>query len=194
MALEDLLGFSDAYMTLMDNYYLYSDPKSKRMTFIPSDLDTTLGVSLYDMDLMLSGNYSEHPGFTFQPLTKKFFSNKAFLVSYEQLILNLTQTLINPTVINPYIDTVIEMIRSDIEWDSSLPRLGQSFQDALAGVPAAILPIFPHGLRTNWTDPPQTFESSLNGPTNSNTTESVKGFIKRKSEAVLAFFNQTKSF
>jgi hypothetical protein len=194
MALENLLGFSDAYMTMVNNFYLYSDPQSKRMIYIQADLDTTIGISLYDMDMMISGNYSAHPGFTFRPLTRNFFANPTFTSSYEELLLNLTQTLINPTVLYPFIDNVVNMIRPDVEWDQSLPRLGKDqFAPILGGGEdlSAILPLFPAGFRTNWTDIPQTFDSSVNGPTNSTTTESVKGFIKRKSDAILAFYNKT---
>lgn len=195
MALENLLGFSDAYMTLVDNYYLYSNPKAPgQMIFISSDLDTSLGISLYNMTMMISGNYSEHPGFTFQPLTKKFFSNEAFSMSYQQMLINLTKNLINPAIMNPFIDAIVEMIRVDVEWDDTLERLGTYIippigdsQNSSAG-DASDLGLFPPGLRSNWSDVPQTFDSAVNGPSNSTTMESVKGFILRKSSAVLGFY------
>lgn len=191
MALENLLGFSDGYMAMANNFYLYTDPSSGRMTYMPSDLDTTIGISLYDLNMVLTGNYTVFPGLTFRPLTIKFFSYPAFSKPYEQLLLNLTQNLINPTIMYPFIDNAVDMIRTDIEWDAKLLKLGE-FQTMpftnLSGIDLS--DFFPPGFRTNWSDVPQTFESSLNGPTNSTTMESIKGFIKRKSDAILAFYGQ----
>ncbi len=193
MALENLLGFSDGYMTMVNNFYMYSDPKSDKMIYLPADLDTTIGISLFDLDMMISGNYTIHPGFTFRPLTIKCFSNPTFTKAYEELLLNLTQNLINPTIMYPFIDSVVNMIRPEVDWDNSLPKLGQFITPpGFEGIsPEDLAYIFPPGFRTNWTDIPQTFESSLNGPTNSTTMESVKGFIKRKSDAILAFYKKT---
>lgn len=192
MALENLLGFSDGYMTMANNFYLYEDPNSSRMTYMPSDLDTTLGICLYDINMLLTGNYTVFPGLTFRPLTKKFFSYPAFSKPYEQLLLNLTQNLINPTIMNPFIDSVVDMLRSDIPWDLSLPKLGEYKIMPFANLSGIdISDFFPPGFRTNWSEVPQTFESSLNGPINSTTMESVKGFIKRKSDAIIAFYSQS---
>lgn len=196
MALENLLGFSDAYMTLADNFYLYSNPKtSGQMVYISADLDTTIGISLFNMSMMISGNYTEHPGFTFQPLTKKFFSYEVFSTPYQHMLLNLTQRLINPTIMAPFIDSIVDMIRSDVEWDDALVKLGKLSLPPIeeAGNSSSSSPldlsIFPPGLRLDWSDVPQTFDSAVNGPTNSTTMESVKGFIARKSAAIVAFYN-----
>jgi len=119
---------------------------------------------------------------------------------YQHVLLNLTQQLINPTTMYPFIDSVVKMIYTDIEWDQTLPGMG-TFQlpnmdnmDPGAGgdgnSTTSFPPIFGPGFRTNWSDIPQTFDSSLNGPTNSTTMESVKGFIARKSANILAFYNK----
>jgi hypothetical protein len=183
-------------MTLANNYYLYSDPNaSGQMIYFPSDLDTTLGISLFRLEDIISGNYSVYPGFSIRPLTTKLFSNQQMLDAYQKKLVDLTKALINPTIMNPFIDSAISMIYPDIEWDYTLPGFGQ-FQTPpigngetpdLSNLPS----FFPDGLRTNWSEVPQTFDSALNGPTNSATLESVKGFIQRKSAAILAFYNQS---
>jgi hypothetical protein len=184
-------------MTLANNYYIYSDPNaSGRMIYFPADLDTTLGIALFKLELIISGNYSVYPGFSIRPLTTKLFANPVMLDEYQKKLLNLTQTLINPTVMNPFIDSAIKMLYPDIEWDAILPNFGQ-FQMPTAGNgdnnggPIKFPSFFPDGLRSNWSDVPQTFDSALNGPTNSTTMESVKVFIQRKSAAILAFYNQS---
>ncbi|KAI8090412.1 coth protein-domain-containing protein [Thamnidium elegans] len=194
MALENLLGFSDAYMTLSNNFYLYSDPKSSgQLVFFAADLDTTLGISLFEINLMLSGNYTEHPGFTFQPLTKKFFSYDAFTTPYQELLLNLTNSLVNPTIMNPFIDSVVTMITQDVKWDNALPKVGVFQMPPVVNETtdaADAFSLFPPGLRMSWTEEvPQTFESAVTGPSNSTTMESVKDFIAKKSQAIIAFYN-----
>lgn len=204
MAVENLLGFSDAYMTLFNNFYVYNDPKNPgRYIYIPADLDTTIGIALFELEYLLSGDYSKHPGFSSRPLTSKLFSNQIMLDHYQHVLLNLTQQLINPTTMYPFIDSVVEMIYPDVEWDQTLPGMGMFIPPDLGNMdPGAVgggsggndtgysFPVIGPGFRTNWTDVPQTFNSSLNGPTNSTTAESVKGFIARKSANILAFYNK----
>lgn len=194
MVLENLLGLSDAYMTLVNNFYLYSDPKSSgQLVFFAADLDTTLGISLFEMNMMLSGNFTEHPGFTFQPLTKKIFSYEAFSTPYQELLLNLTNSLVNPTIMNPFIDSVVTMITRDVKWDDALPKIGSFNIPPISNTTiddSMSLEIFPPGLRRSWSEEaPQTFESAVNGPSNSTTMESVKDFIAKKSQAIITFFN-----
>ncbi|GAN11375.1 hypothetical protein MAM1_0566c10934 [Mucor ambiguus] len=197
MAIENLLGFSDAYMTLADNFYVYSDPVTKRMIYIPADLDTSIGSSIFLKSYMLDGNYSNHPGFDLRPLTKHFFANQEFLNKYEHLLLNLTQTLVNPSVMNPFIDSVVDMIRPDVEWDQSLPRLGSSVGNesmANIGNVPGLSDFIPPGFADVLTEMPnQTFEEAVGGNINSTTQESVKQFIANKSTNIIAFYNQSSN-
>ncbi|EIE79697.1 hypothetical protein RO3G_04402 [Rhizopus delemar RA 99-880] len=178
MALENLLGFSDGYMTMADNYYMYSNPADNgRMIYIPSDLDTTIGIALFDMKLMLTGNYTEFPGLTFRPLTKKFFSYEYFSTPYQALLLNLTKTLVNPTIMNSYIDSLTSMIRADIEWDQSLPKVGHNLPPpSETNMGGDVRELFPPGYITSWTD---------------IVPVNVQDFIAKKSAAILAFYNQS---
>jgi spore coat protein CotH len=209
MALEDLLGFSDAYMTMADNYYVYSDPqRDGRIIYIPSDLDTTIGISVYDLKLMLSGDYARHPGFNFRPLTIQFFSNPDLLKEYKDTLLKLSNELFTPSVINPRIDSVVDMIRADVEWDGTLKRAGTSLDTPVPDIGNSTDPsnvnmteimeqFFPPGFIMNGTSDlttsTLTFDQAVYGPINSTSTESVKGFITKKVDAVLAFHNQSSS-
>lgn len=49
------------------------------------------------------------------------------------------------------------------------------------------LGIFPPGLRLNWSDVSQTFDSAVNGASDSTTMESIKGYILSKNTATLEF-------
>lgn len=191
MALEDLLGFSDGYMTMTDNYYLYHDPDQPgKMIYIPSDLDTSIGSTLFELDLMLSGDYAKHPGFNFQPLTRHLFSNPDILQQYKDTILKLAKELIHPSVMMPRIDSVVDMIRPDVEWDQSLPRVGSNLESVLTE--SVLSPaIFPPGMKKDFDLYLRfPFDQAVNGPLNCSRVESVKGFIHKKIEAVLEFYKE----
>ncbi|KAI8881319.1 hypothetical protein K501DRAFT_300771 [Backusella circina FSU 941] len=129
MALKDLFGFSDAYMTLADNYYLYNNPEQPgKMIYMSFDLDTIIGSTLFDLDFTLSGDYTKHPEFSFQSLTKHLFANPDVLQQYKGTILKLAKELIQPSIMMPRIDNVVDMIRSDVEWDQSLSRVRNNLE------------------------------------------------------------------
>ncbi|KAI7904956.1 coth protein-domain-containing protein, partial [Cokeromyces recurvatus] len=194
MAIENLLGFSDAYMTLADNFYVYSNPKEDgKMTYIPADLDTTIGISLFDKRLMLSGNYSEHPGFHIRPLTKKLFANDHLLNSLQYTMYNLTRSLINPNVMFPFIDSVVNMIHPDVEWDQSLPRVAKAIKFPFSVLNSTdrmntTMNFIPSGFTFNFTSLSQTFDQAINDSIDSTVLSSVKGFISQKSSNILEFY------
>ncbi|KAI8090406.1 coth protein-domain-containing protein [Thamnidium elegans] len=196
MAIEDILGLSDGYMTLSNNYYLYRDPnQNNRFTYIPADMDTTIGNGFYRLDLMLSGNYSEHPGFFYRPLTRKIFSYPNYLNKYKEYILKFTQTLVNPSIMFPYIDSVVDMIRPDVEWDQSLPRASKKEAKPFGGANASdIIDLAqnynPPGLTFSVENKTESLDVALNGPYRKDTYVNLKDFIREKSANVLAFYNQ----
>jgi spore coat protein CotH len=185
MAVEDMLGFSDGYMTMADNYYVYNDPENPgRMIYIPTDMDTTLGISLFETSLMESGNYSEHPGFNLRPLTSKLFSNRGLLRSYQDKFKKLSQSLVNPSVMDPFIDNIVQVIQPDVDWDLTLPRLGE----------ASVQGLNISGIDTmgNFSDfLPPGFKTNLSDMGNVGTVDSVKEFLSEKSTNVRAFYNVT---
>ncbi|KAI8098289.1 coth protein-domain-containing protein [Gilbertella persicaria] len=198
MAIENLIGLSDAYMTLGNNYYLYQDPRqSGRFIYISTDFDDSLGRSLFDLEPMLSGNYAEHPGFLSRPLTRKLFSYPVFLKAYEELLLTLSNTLVNPSIINPYLDSVAKMIIPDVEWDFKLPRLGTYKQGDFPefvfrrGGREYLQTFLPAGVQqqTTFNLSIGNFDESLNGPSPPRS-ESIKTFIAKKHAAIMDFYNE----
>ncbi|CEP14745.1 hypothetical protein [Parasitella parasitica] len=124
MALEVLLGFSDGYNSMADNYYLYQIPKAGNFFYIPSDMDLTMGSTIFKLADMWSGNYSTFPGMGSRPLMSKILEVPEFKQQYEQLLVNMSRSLTNPAVLNKRIDDVVDMITEDVAWDQSLPRVG----------------------------------------------------------------------
>ncbi|KAG2237294.1 hypothetical protein INT48_009027 [Thamnidium elegans] len=196
MAIEDILGLSDGYMTVGNNFYLYQDPnQDNRFTYIAADMDSTIGGGFYRLDLMLSGNYSEHPGFFSRPLTRKIFSYPNYLNKYKEYILKFTQTLVNPSIMFPYIDSVVDMIRPDVEWDQSLPQAGEFVsepftKDEMATILKIMTKYNPPGVMISVEKKTESLDVAINGPYRNDPNINLKDFIREKSANVLAFYNQ----
>ncbi|KAI9480423.1 MAG: coth protein-domain-containing protein [Benjaminiella poitrasii] len=195
MAIEDLLGLSDAYMTMADNYYLYQDPnQNNKFTYIPADIDTSLGICMFNISLMTSGNFIEHPGLPYRPLTKKLLSYKSYIERYEGMLNMFSKELVNPSVIFPFIDDVIRMIRPEVEWDQSLPRVGNRTlpNDPLFQDPAVFLDnMLPGFLATDQLIIfNETFDEAIEGFSTDNNTLSVKPFIQQKYDRITQLYNK----
>lgn len=196
LALDDLLGFSDTYVTLANNFYLYKDPNQDgRITFIPADLDLIAGRTLYNIPAYISGNYADHPNLLFRPLTKAVLANPTFLDSFKKLHLTLAQNLVNSELLNPYIDSIVEAIRIDIEWDSGLTRVGKNIaaepvSDSVIAERAKHLKKYTApGLTVTFGAPKNiSLDASINGGLIGDLTLGMKEFILRKSSAVIQFY------
>lgn len=198
MTLEDLLGLSDGYLTTANNFYLYKDPRQEgRITYIPADMDSTLGSTfLYNISTLVNGNYEDHPGMVFRPLTKALFEYPSYRQAMIDLRLTITKNLFNPDIMNPYIDSIIDMIRTDIEWDKQLPKVGVSTNPVqegptdIRGIYEKIKKYVPTGYTFTYLieSPPKPLDFALNGDYPPNNFLSVKKYIAKKSSAVLKFY------
>ncbi|KAI8148960.1 coth protein-domain-containing protein [Fennellomyces sp. T-0311] len=201
MALEVLLGYSDGYIAMIDNYYLYQDGvDSQRFIYIPSDLDLTFGSTMIKLTDMLSGDYRTYPGLLARPLTSQFLRVPQFKEQYETLLKDLVRELVNPDIMNPFIDDTAEMIREDVTWDWTLPPLSrfnfsqidEEYMDE-NGLSVdqwpwpvdkdTIADMFFGRYKLNIT-----FDLAVNGPTGSISLTGVKEFVANQSRATAEFF------
>lgn len=68
LACDILFGNWDGYPINMNNYYLYEDPQSGVIHYIPYDLDNTLGIDFFDIDWTERDPYSWSPDPGSRPL------------------------------------------------------------------------------------------------------------------------------
>lgn len=215
MALEVILGYSDGYFTMADNYYVYQNLDTDKFFFISSDMDLTLGSAIFKIDDMWSGNYSTFPGLTSRPLMTKILQIPEFKQEYEELLVNITQRLVNPVTMNDHINDVVNMIKEDVAWDKTLPRVGKDIFSALGAAMGnhtdissmdtssvadvignqfppnmdfGIMEDFAKRLNTNLSQ-----QDAVNGPTGYKSLTGVKEWIQNQSEAILKFYNATSS-
>ncbi|ORZ18597.1 coth protein-domain-containing protein, partial [Absidia repens] len=123
LVVEIVAGFSDGYIANANNFFLYDNLAEKRLTYLAADFDTTVGNTLVKLDDMWAGNYTQYPGFTMRPLTQKMMQVPEFKSQFEQLLHKASKELISNAAIHPRIDDLVKMIREDVEWDATLPRV-----------------------------------------------------------------------
>lgn len=210
MALEVLLGFSDGYNSMADNYYIYENLNADNFFYIPSDMDLTMGSTIFKLDDMWSGNYSTFPGMGKRPLMSKLLQVPQFKQQYENLLVNMSQSLINPVIVNSRIDALVDMITEDVAWDQTLPRVGanlisqmsastnnSSTNSAATAVLGDALPdnldmdtITDFANRMNVSIP---FSTAVNGNTGHASLSGVKEWFQTSSVNTLNFFGAGNS-
>ncbi|KAG1150521.1 hypothetical protein G6F37_001823 [Rhizopus arrhizus] len=203
IALEVLVGYSDGYLSMADNYYLYQNPETGNYIYISSDMDLTLGSLIFKREDMWSGNYSTFPGMHSRPLMNQLMRVPEFKQKYEQLLQDINSKLLNPNVTNARIDDIVDMIREDVVWDQSLPRVGKNIMasglgggsgssamtDAVGSTPINIdMPTMIDMVqRMNDTI---SFEVAVNGPTGHISLAGVKEWLNAIHQNTTQFFSQ----
>lgn len=205
MALEVLVGYSDGYLSLVDNYYLYQDVNhGKRMIYIPSDLDMTFGSAILNISRMLDGNPQVYPGLELRPLMSQILRVPEFQTEFQDLIKNLTQHLVNPRVMNQTIDDTVAMLQEDVAWDQQLPRLNVMNISALQGqdlggsdmgngigMPVTIDNATVLDFMNRCASNNITYMQAVNGPTGHSSLVGVKEWIAKKSANTARYYNIT---
>ena len=199
MAFEILLGFSDGYFTLVNNFYVYQNGlDSEQFVYVPADVDTTLGLTIAKMADMLTGNYSTFPGFNKRPLMPQLLQVDDLKDRFEHLLQELSVHVVNPSVMDPVIDATISMIRQDVEWDATLPGLGKfdwstntnSSLDLLNGFEGDIYPLDKPTIMDALSIKEHiSLDLAVNGPTGHISLAGVKEFIGNSNKAIKSFYN-----
>ncbi|KAI9499593.1 coth protein-domain-containing protein, partial [Zychaea mexicana] len=124
LALEIIIGFADGFISMADNYCLYQNGyNSTQFIFVPADLDSTFGQTLLPISQMLDGDYTQYPGFQNRGFLNKILQVRPFKDRFESLLKNIARRLINLDVLDETIDDLVTMLKQDVKWDQSLPRV-----------------------------------------------------------------------
>jgi hypothetical protein len=212
MALEVLVGFSDGHLCMADNYYVYQEPKSDQFFYLPSDMDMTLGNTIFSLDNMWSGNYSTYPGIYERPVMARMLQIPEFKSRYEELLVDFTNNLINPTVMHDRIYDLYNMLQEDVAWDKTLPRVGVVQETPsmnisalntstiplsaipLSAIPLSIISHFNLTTQRDFASRPNediSFEAAINGPTGHPSLAGVKEWLYNSHQNTDTYFNST---
>lgn len=126
MVAEFYLGFSDGFWVNLNNYFLYQEPETGRMIYIPSDTNRALGNSQYEMEKMLTGNMTEFATMADKsPVSYRLFGIPEFEKRFQQVSRDVVSKIFNMKAMGPVIDDTVAMIQEDVAWDQTLDFPGE---------------------------------------------------------------------
>ncbi|CAO3651586.1 unnamed protein product [Cunninghamella blakesleeana] len=200
LVIEIAAGFSDGYIANANNFFLYDNLQEKRFTYLAADFDSTMGNTLVKLADQWSGDYNQYPGFNLRPLTKKLVQVPAFKAQLEQLLNKITKEVIDPQVSNQRIDDLVSFVREDVEWDMSLPKVGNFSLGDFGDIgPNGTFPLTPDMLPPplywdsilDMTKRGQiSFDTAVNGPTGSISLPGVREWFSTISKNTQQYFSQ----
>lgn len=106
LAMDVLLASWDDYTYLMNNYYIYYEPKTDKMNWIPYDYDNTIGVDWMGVDWTQNNIYSFKKSGGSRPLTENVIKYNDYLNLYSHFIEFYSQNLFKLSVLEPTIDSI----------------------------------------------------------------------------------------
>jgi hypothetical protein len=92
-AMNVLTGNWDDYWFLMNNFYLYHEPKLDRMQLIPYDYDNCLGIDWFDIEWALRNPYNF--GQTNRPLAERILMRPRWRNLYTHILQHWSETLLD---------------------------------------------------------------------------------------------------
>ncbi|KAI8890425.1 coth-domain-containing protein [Backusella circina FSU 941] len=209
MALEVTLGFMDGYLAQANNYYLYQIPDGQ-FIYIPYDMDSILGITYFNPEAMLSGNYSDFPNLYKRPLMRQLLRVPEFEHRFNQIILRIARYIPHKT--KRRIDQLANMIAQDVEWDQSIPHvstnlfsfdqknpidaMGATYRTELLASVRKLGISLPTGVNqtlirdfVQWlSDRSVPFKRAVNGPTGHPSLYGLKEWLRLSSQAIQRFY------
>ncbi|KAI9487136.1 MAG: coth protein-domain-containing protein [Benjaminiella poitrasii] len=195
LAFEIIISNFDSYLSMGNNYILYEDLKNERFVMSSQDLDLTMGIAMNRPGSLINGgNWTDFPGVTTQPLSSCLIRIPEFKKELDSLVFNYTKELVNPDIMFPRINDLHDMLKDEVAWDMSLPRVSNGFgmeqlnEETLKALGLNISESTYESLVSG-----NLFDLAVNGPLNLTIITSLKEWLTLRSSNILSFYNQTSA-
>ncbi|KAI7905160.1 coth protein-domain-containing protein [Cokeromyces recurvatus] len=176
LAFELVMSNADGYLTMGNNYILYEDLENNRLIMSEQDLDLTMGKTIFNATLVNGANWTAFPGFTVKPLSSRMYHVPQFREELNSLILKYTKKIMNPNILFPFIDQLYDMLKEDVAWDKTLPR---------------VLPEIPFGNGGLRNRRNTSFDTAVNGHTGDPQSLGLKEWVSLRSSNLLKYYNES---
>lgn len=123
LAVEFMSGFWDNYALNTNNYFMYKCPDTQKFYYITWDYDLSFGSGPVSMKKLRVGDYRAYLGYEKRPLTTALLNVPEFVTLFERHLQSIVDNLYIPQQINAVVDSVVNLIQDDVEWDKSLPHI-----------------------------------------------------------------------
>ena len=129
LAVESMIGHWDGYSFNINNYYLYENPETQKIHYIPYDLDNTWGIDWIGPDWGKEDLLSWHSTSLKVPLNTQILKSDKY---FQQYILYLNEVLDNWFSIENHIWFYFNVIYKSVEFDEYFPvDFGFTYNDFL---------------------------------------------------------------
>lgn len=119
LAMNVLVGSWDDYWSLMNNYYIYYEPKVNKFHWIPYDYDNTFGVDWFNVDWANSNPYNFPKAQNGdRPLADRIMNNAQYRNLYTHFLEFYNSNVIDNSFFDQKIDSTHTMITPFAEADS----------------------------------------------------------------------------
>ncbi len=114
IVLDILCGNWDGPIVNKNNFYLYHNPCTDQITYIPYDLDNTLGIDWFGVDWQSSDIYdwSQYAGNESRPIYDRILAVDEWRDRYSQYMFEAIQSTFTPQILNQYLDEKLALIES----------------------------------------------------------------------------------
>lgn len=121
LAVEALTGHWDGYSFNQNNYYLYENSSSKKIEFIPYDVDNTFGID------WISGDWGKHNVLNWahsedsRPLTNRILARPIYFTQYVNNLKTILEEVFTTDTYFPEFDRFKELLHEAVATDEYFP-------------------------------------------------------------------------
>lgn len=199
------MGTWDNYIQNAQNYYLYKPSKDTPMDWLAWDFDFSFGNGPVRMDCLVTGDYHNFTGMMTRPVSKALLAIPAFRDQFENQLTYIVTNIMTPSITTPWIDQWIKILKTDILWDQSLPRVrsGKSYDEMthLAGGGSGsegmtLPPGFSVGTGMDFmsrVNSNVSLSEAIDGPSSHDSLIPLKEFMQKKTDGVMEVSSSSSS-
>ncbi|MCH8904896.1 MAG: CotH kinase family protein, partial [Bacteroidetes bacterium] len=124
----------DSYPWLGNNFYIYHRPGDNRFYWIAWDFNLGVGTARHGMSITQAQNVSVlyfSPGAAIRPLATRMLDDPYYYNRYLGWVCKFAQTAFDTTYLSPKIDSIADMIRTDLYADTNKFYNNAVFEDNL---------------------------------------------------------------
>ena len=148
LALEALLGHWDGYSYNQNNFYLYENPVTGLVEFIPYDTDNTFGIDWVSRDWATRDVLDWPRHGSERPLTKKILAQDEYFERYRRIMYGMLQEKFNSDYYNPVFEQYQELLSASVEADPTFSlTFGFSHNDFENSIDQQVAGHVPYGLK-----------------------------------------------
>jgi spore coat protein H len=116
LAVNTVLANLDSFLGMGKNFYIYLDPESRKLSWIPWDLDLSFGAYFHCGNVYQRINLSiRHPYSCGDPLVERLLSRPEIEKVYREHLQKIVSTAFSPATMEAKIDAVASVIRGAVE-------------------------------------------------------------------------------